>query len=93
MAAVSYYPKLFTLDVCRVAATSLESQSKIFVKKKKAPPQKQLFADVLQKRCSFKNFAKFTGKHLCWNLLLIRLYVTLLKRDSNTGVLQIWRIF
>ena len=25
-------------------------------------PQKQPFAEVLQKRCSFKNFAKFTGK-------------------------------
>ena len=54
MAAVSYYAKLFTLDVCRVTATSLQSQSKIFVKKIKAPPQKQLFADVLQKRCSLK---------------------------------------
>ena len=37
-----------------------------------------------------KNFAIFTGKHLCWNLLLIKSQgwrpATLLKRDSNTGV-------
>ena len=37
-----------------------------------------------------KNFAIFLGKHLCWNLFLIKLQAlrpaTLLKRDSNTGV-------
>ena len=37
-----------------------------------------------------KNFAIFTGKHLCWNLFLIKLKgwrpVTLLKKDSYTGV-------
>ena len=47
------------------------------------------------RRCSnkkgvLKNFAVFTGKHLCWNLLLIKLQAfrpaTLLKRDSNKGV-------
>ena len=32
---------------------------------------------VLQK-AALKNFAVFTGKHLCWNLFL--------KRDSNIGV-------
>ena len=35
-----------------------------------------------------KNFAIFTGKHLYWNLFLIKLHAwrpaTLLKRDSNT---------
>ena len=34
-----------------------------------------------------KNFANLTGKHLCWNLFLIKLQVsrpaTLLKRDSK----------
>ena len=39
---------------------------------------------------SFKNFAKFTGKHLFWGLFLIKLQAfrpaTFLKRDSNTGV-------
>ena len=34
--------------------------------------QKQSFADVLQKTCS-KNFANLTGKHLCWNVFLIKL--------------------
>ena len=37
-----------------------------------------------------KNFANFSGKHLRWSLLLIKRQdfwiVTLLKRDSNTGV-------
>ena len=37
-----------------------------------------------------KNFAVFTGKHLCWSLFLITLQVwwpeTLLKSDSNAGV-------
>ena len=37
-----------------------------------------------------KNFANFTGKHLCWSLFLIKFQAlspaTLLKRDSNTGV-------
>ena len=37
-----------------------------------------------------KNFALFTGKHLCWSLSLIKLLgwrpATLIKRKSNTGV-------
>ena len=36
-----------------------------------------------------KTFAIFTGKHLCWNLFLIKMQAfrgpALLKRDSNTG--------
>ena len=40
-------------------------------------------------RC-LKNFAIFTGKHLCWGLFLIKLpafsSATLLKKVSNTGV-------
>ena len=44
----------------------------------------------------FKNFAIFTGKHLCWSLFLIKAFrpVILLKRDSNTGIfLRIIRNF
>ena len=37
-----------------------------------------------------KNFANFTGKHLCWSLFLINLQAlrpaALLKRDPNTSV-------
>ena len=37
-----------------------------------------------------KNFSIITGKHLCWNLFLIKLQIwrsaALLKRDSNIGV-------
>ena len=37
-----------------------------------------------------KNFAIFTGKHLCWSLFLIKLQAfrptTLLKKGSNTSV-------
>ena len=43
------------------------------------------------KEVSLKNFAIFTEKRLCWSLFLINLQVwrpaTLLKRDSNIGVL------
>ena len=38
-----------------------------------------------------KNFANFTGKHMCWSLFLIKLLVlrpaTLLTKDSNAGAL------
>ena len=38
-----------------------------------------------------KNFANFTAKHLCWSTFFIKLQAwraaTLLKRDSNTGVI------
>ena len=37
-----------------------------------------------------KNFTNFTGKQLCWSLILVKLQtwfaVTLLKRDFNTGI-------
>ena len=43
------------------------------------------------KRGVLKNFANFTGKHLCWRLFLTMLQsfspATFLKRDSNPGVL------
>ena len=42
------------------------------------------------KKAFLKNFAIFTGKHLCWSYFLIKLRVwktgILLKRDSNAGV-------
>ena len=41
------------------------------------------------KKDALKNFVIFTGKHLCWSLLLIKLEdyrpKTLLKRNPNTG--------
>ena len=44
---------------------------------------------------NFKNFANFTGKHLCWSLFLIKVQdfraATLLKRDSNTDVF-LWNL-
>ena len=37
-----------------------------------------------------KNFANFTGKHLCWSLLLLKLQTfgaaSLFKRDTKTGI-------
>ena len=43
------------------------------------------------KKVVHKNFAIFTGKHLCWSLFFIKLQafrlVTSLKRDSSKGVL------
>ena len=45
---------------------------------------------VLLKKGVLKNFAIFTGKHLCCGLFLIKLQAfrpaTFLNRDSNTGV-------
>ena len=59
--------------------------------------QMKSFADVLQNRCS-KNFANFTGKHLCWSLFLKRLQrwgsAALSKRDStHVFSCQVWEIF
>ena len=47
--------------------------------------QKQL-ADVTVKEDVLENFANLSGKHLCQNLFLIKLQVSLLKRDFKTGV-------
>ena len=47
--------------------------------------QKQL-ADVTVKEGVLENFANLSGKHLCWNLFLIKLPVSSLKRDFKTGV-------
>ena len=45
---------------------------------------------VFNKIGVLKNFARFTGKHLCWSIFLIKLQrfrsATSLKRDFNTGV-------
>ena len=42
------------------------------------------------KKGSLRNFAKFTGKHMCQSLFLIKLQASdlqlCLKRDSGTGV-------
>ena len=47
------------------------------------------------KKCALKNFAKFTGNHLCWSLFIIKLQAwgpaTFFKRDSDTGVLR-WNL-
>ena len=51
---------------------------------RKQPPE------VFYKTDFLKSFSKFTGKQLCWNLFLIKLYssspATLFKRDSNICV-------
>ena len=59
----------------------------------KGEPLKKLKSCRLQmffKIGSIKNFAIFTGKHLCWGLFLVQLLVyrsaTFLKISSNTGV-------
>ena len=54
--------------------------------KKSKSSRSQLFFELSR----IKNFAIFTGKHLCSGLFLIKLQAfrpaTFLKRDSNTGV-------
>ena len=59
--------------------------------KSAANPSRSSHWQVFFKIVVLKNFAIFTGKHLCCSLFLKRLQVwrpvTLLKRDSNTGFL------
>ena len=62
---------------------------------KKNIPNWKLQKQPLEVSCKkgvLKNVANFTGKHLCWKLLLIKLQswgpATLVKRGSNTGVFQ-----
>ena len=49
------------------------------------------------KRSVLKNFAKFTGKHLCGSLFLIKLQTlrprTLLKTESSAGVFCLFHEF
>ena len=54
-------PIIFTGLVQRTASKMMFSHSK---QNWKNLIQKELFADVLQNRCS-KTFANFTGRHLC----------------------------
>ena len=48
------------------------------------------FPKVFYKNGIHKDFAKFTGKHLCWSLFFDKVSglqpATLLKRDSKAGV-------
>ena len=49
--------------------------------------QKQPPEVFFQKRCSYKRFSKFTGKHLCQSLFsnkVAELRLAFLKRDSDT---------
>ena len=45
-------------------------------------------SEMFYKKAVLRNFAIFTGKHLCWSLFLIKLQAFRpdSKRDSNTGV-------
>ena len=48
--------------------------------------------EVFCKEVAFINFANFTGKHLCWNLIFNKIIgcrsAALLKRDSSPGAFQ-----
>ena len=51
-------------------------------------PLRSSNSEVFYKKGVVKNFAKFTGKHLCWRLFSLdsKRPTTLLKRDSKIGV-------
>ena len=77
---------------------NLNRHDKYFVYKQKVWKGQKVFTESSHQRCSIKkaflkNFAIFTGKHLCWSLFLMKLQVfrlvTLFKRDSNIGVCEI----
>ena len=67
-----------------------KTEAEAYVEFKKQP------SEVFCKKDVRKNFANFTGKHLCWSFLIIKLQVfmpaTLLKRDSNTGIFLLWNL-
>ena len=58
--------------------------------KTRVKPQKQQLEVFCKKKGVLRNFANFTGKHLCWGFFLIELQAfglaALLKIDSNTDV-------
>ena len=49
---------------------------------------------MIYKKAALKNFAIFTGKHLCWSFFIIKLQAfsttILLERDSNTAGVFLW---
>ena len=51
--------------------------------------QKQPFGDVFLNRCS-KNFANFTGEHLCWSLFLKGLQVEALQHYQKESPTQVF---
>ena len=55
--------------------------------KKKQPPE------LFYKKAVFKDFAVFSGKHLCWNLFLIKLQGKTLKRLTQVVSSEICEIF
>ena len=62
----------------------------IYHKLKKCLNSRSSYQSCPIEKAVVKNFAIFTGKHLCWSHLLIDLRAsitaTFLKRDSDTGV-------
>ena len=79
------FKNTFFYRIPSVAASADGYWEKDFIKRNKSTHQMcSVKKDVL------KNFANFTGEHLCCILFLIKLQAfrlaTLLKRDSNTSV-------
>ena len=71
-----YVLLVLSCEFCIICQSSLFSR---------APPGRSSHWRCSMKRAALKNFAIFTGKHLCWSLFLMQ-PATLLKRDSDTGV-------
>ena len=60
------YPSIFKAYFKSFAAAKA---SLVFIKNRCRSSRSQMFFKIL----TFKNFAIFTGKHLCWSLFLIKL--------------------
>ena len=77
--------KFMVTSLSNVTFLFMENLIKLFMCKIRASCSLMFFKIAVQKK-----FAIFRGKHLGWSLFLIKLQsfrpVTLLKRDSNTGV-------
>ena len=78
-----FFEKLFYYYDCKLWNIYKNTCAFIFLLwNQKQPPE------VFYQKVVLKNFATFTGKHLCWNLFLIKLQAFRpdSKKDFNTGV-------
>ena len=82
------------IKINNFSKSSIQHQSLLLLNSSKKVLYKKLVRSSHRryslKKGVLKNSSNFTGKHLCWSLVLIKLqafrYAASLKSDSNTGV-------
>ena len=77
--------EIYKWQKCRIIRINLSSKVQCFCGSYRSS-RSQMFLKI----CVLKNFAKFTGKRLCWSLFLMMLQAwraaTLLKRKKNSSI-------